>query len=302
MAVKGGGVSMSVLARERVKKRHKRLNRSFGGSLFLLLFLAFFGFFMLLPMVYSISQSLKPLNEIFMFPPTFLVRNPTFQNYPELIRLMSSSLVPFSRYIFNTVFISLVGTVGHVLIASMCAFSLSKLKVPGSRFFFNMVVLGLMFSGSVTAIPSFLIMRQLNWINNYASLIVPAFASPLGLYLMKQFMEQMIPDSVLESARMDGASEYRIFFRIVMPIVRPAWLTLIIFSFQGLWAMGASTYIFDEKLKTFNYAMSQILAGGIARSGAGAAAAVLMMIVPVAVFIFSQSSVVETMATSGIKE
>ena len=139
-------------------------------------------------------------------------------------------------------------------------------------------------------------------INTYAALIIPAFASPLGLYLMKQFMEQMVPDALLEAARIDGAGEWRMFFTIVMPIVKPAWMTLIIFSFQGLWNIGTTSLIQTESLKTLNYALSQIVAGGIARSGATAASTVIMMMVPVAVFVFSQSNVVQTMATSGMKE
>jgi ABC-type glycerol-3-phosphate transport system permease component len=164
------------------------------------------------------------------------------------------------------------------------------------------VVMSLMFSGAVTGIPNYLIISKLGWIDTYAALIVPAFASSLGLYLMKQFMETMVPDAILDSARIDGANEWTNFWKIVMPMVKPAWLTLIIFSFQGLWSMGGSIYIYNEKYKTLNYAISQIISGGLARAGAGAAAAVIMMILPVTVFIITQSNIVETMASSGMKE
>lgn len=286
----------------RVGKRHKKLNRSAAGTFLLISITAFFGIFMIMPLVYSISTALKPLDELWTFPPQFFVQNPTFKNFSDLIRLMSSSTVPFARYIFNTVLISVIGTAGHVIISSMCAYGFSKLKVKGTNIMFQMVVLALMFNGTVTAIPGFLVIRTLGWINSYAAVIVPAFAAPLGLYLMKQFMEQMVPDTLLEAARIDGASEYTIFFKIVMMIVKPAWLTLVIFSFQSLWSLGSSVYIYDEQLKTFSYALSQILAGGIARAGAGAAAAVVTLMVPVIVFIISQSNVVETMATSGMKD
>ncbi len=286
----------------RGKVRHKRLNRSFGGSLFIFLVLALFGIFMLLPIVYSLSTSLKPLDELWYFPPKFLVENPTLKNFSDLFKVMSNSWIPFPRYIFNTVFISVVGTAGHVLLASMCAYGLSKFRFPGDRIMFNMVVYSLMFTATVTAIPSFLIIKQLGWIDSHLSLIIPAFAYPLGLYLMKQFMEQMVPDTILEAARIDGSGEFRMFFRIVMPMVKPAWLTLIIFSFQNLWNMGASVYIYDEKLKTFNYALSQILAGGVARTGTAAAATVIMMLVPITLFLITQSNIVETMSTSGMKE
>lgn len=145
-------------------------------------------------------------------------------------------------------------------------------------------------------------MSKLHMINTYSALILPAFASSLGLYLMKQFMETSIPDSLLEAARIDGSGEWHTFWRIVMPLVKPAWMTLIIFSFQGLWNTGGNVLIQDEELKTLNYALSQIVSGGIARTGTAAAATIVMMIVPVAVFLVTQSNVVETMSTSGMKD
>src|SRR4029453_12116742 len=209
---------------------------------------------MILPLVYAISNSIKPLEEIWFFPPRFLVNNPTLDNFRDLLAVMSDSWVPFSRYIFNTVFITAVGTAGHVVIASLCAYVLSKHKFPGKGIMFSTVVLSLMFSGVVTQIPNFIIISSLGWIDSYQAIIVPAFASSLGLYLMKQFMDQMIPDAILESARIDGASEWKIFWTIVMPMVKPAWLTLIIFSMQGLWGIGANHFIQSEELKTLNYA------------------------------------------------
>ncbi len=286
----------------KVAKRTKQLNRSFAGNLGVVLVLALFGAFMILPLIYTISQSLKPLDELWVFPPRFFVRQPTGKNFQDLFRLLDDSMVPFSRYIFNTVVISVVGTFGHVVLASMCAFALSKHEFPGSKLMFKLIVLALLFNASVTAIPNFMMMTWLHLLDNPLALIVPAFGSSLGLYLMKQFMEQMVQDSVLEAARIDGAGEWRVFWGIVMPTVKPAWLTLIIFSFKDLWNIGATNYIYSENLKTLNYAMSQILAGGIARAGVGAAAAVIMMIVPITVFIITQSNVVETMGASGMKE
>ncbi|MBQ7707066.1 MAG: carbohydrate ABC transporter permease, partial [Lachnospiraceae bacterium] len=172
----------------------------------------------------------------------------------------------------------------------------------GRNFIFQLVVLSLMFNTTVTAIPNFIIMSKLHWIDTLAALVVPAFGSSLGLYLMKQFIDQMIPDAILEAARIDGANEFRIFFGIVMPSVRPAWLTLIIFSFQGLWNLSDTNYIYREDLKPLNYALHQILSGGVTRVGASAAATVLMMIVPIVLFLFTQSQIVETLATSGMKD
>lgn len=290
------------MATAKPAKRTKQLNRSFAGNLGVYAVLFILGAFMLLPLIYTLVSSVKPLEEYWLFPPKFTVSNPTFSNFKELFSVLSDSRIPFSRYLFNTVFISFVGTGGHVILASMCAFALAKHKFPGSNFMFQTVVLALMFNATVTRIPNFIIMSKLNLIDSYLALIVPAFGSSLGLYLMKQFMDQMVNDSVLESARMDGAGEIMIFWKIVMPMVKPAWLTLIIFSFRDLWNIGSNTFIQSEQLKTLNYAMSQVLAGGVARAGAGAAACVIMMIVPITVFIITQSNVVETMGTSGMKE
>ncbi len=263
--------------------------------------LIFMGTFMALPLVLAISNSLKPLEELFIFPPRFFVRNPTLSNFHDVFVLMSQSWVPFSRYIFNTVFITVVGTVGHLAVASLCAYALAKHRFPGRNLIFWIIVTALMFSSQVTAIPNYLIMSKIGWLDSYTALIAPAIAKPLGLFLMKQFMEQM-PDSLLEAARIDGAKEFTVFWKIAMPQVKPAWLTLIIFCFQDLWNLQGANYIFSEQLKTLPYALSQISAAGISRSGATAAVAVIMMIVPISIFIVSQSNIIETMASSGIKE
>ena len=278
------------------------LNRAPGGNIAILFFLALVGVFMALPLVYSVSSALKPLDELWMYPPRFFVHNPTFKNFRDLFDLMGDNWVPFSRYVFNTFFVSIVGTFGHVILSSLCAYALAKHNFPGRNFLFQMVVLSLMFSAVVTQVPSFLIMSKMKLINTFGAYILPAFCSSLGLYLMKQFIETSIPDSLLEAARIDGAGEGRIFWRVVMPLVKPAWLTLIIFSFQGLWNTSATVLIQREELKTLNNALSQIVSGGIARTGTAAAAAVIMMVVPILVFVISQGSIVETVATSGMKD
>ncbi len=282
--------------RKRSKQSHSR-----AGDFLSLLILISMGCFMALPLVLAISNSLKPLEELFIFPPRFLVRNPTLNNFHDVFVLMSQSWVPFTRYIFNTVFITVTGTFGHLIIASLCAYALAKHNFPGQKFIFWIIVTALMFSTQVTAIPNYLIMSKIGWLDTYLSLVVPAIAKPLGLFLMKQFMEQ-IPTTLLEASRIDGASEWKIFWGIAMPQVKPAWLTLIIFCFQDLWNLQGSNYIYSEQLKTLPYALSQISAAGIARSGATAAVAVIMMVVPITIFMISQSNIIETMASSGIKE
>lgn len=279
----------------------RRFNRSLGGNFVVFTLITIFGLFMALPLAYSISNAFKPLDELWIFPPPILPRNPTLKNFTDLFSLMQNSWVPMSRYLFNTIFITVCGTVGQVILASMCAYPLAKHKCPGRNVIFNMIVLSLMFNASVTGIPNYLVMMKLGWIDNYLAVIVPAMGSTLGLYLMKQFMEQ-IPDSILEAAKIDGASEYKIFWSIVMPNVKAAWLTLIVFSVQGLWNMGASSFIYSEQLKTFPYAIGQIVAGGIARAGVGCAVSVIMMVVPITVYILTQSNIMETMASSGMKD
>ena len=290
------------MAKLRTRKHKVVLSRSRGGDFGINLFLILMGTFMFLPMYYVIMQSMKPLDELWMFPPRFYVEKPTASNFGDLFTLMSDNYVPFSRYIFNTVFVSVTGTFGNLLLSSMAAYALSKLKFPGRKFFFNMVVYSLMFHQTVTAIANFLTMSTLHWLDTYLSLIVPAFCTSLGLYLMKQFMESNISTEVLESARLDGASELRTFWSIAMPMVKPGWLTLIVYSFQGLWNSGQSSFIYSEQLKTLNYAISQITAGGVARAGATAASTVVMMIVPILVFVISQSNIIETMGSSGMKD
>ena len=278
------------------------LNRSAGGDTGITIVLTFMGLFMFIPMYYVVIQSLKPLDELFMFPPKFIVMQPTLENFSDLFTLMGDSWVPFSRYIFNTVFITLCGTVGNLIFASMAAYSLAKLRFPGRNAIFQIIVMSLMFHSTVNQVTHFIILSAFGWIDTYLSIIVPSMATTIGLYLMKQFMETSVPDTVLESARLDGASEFRTYLIIAMPMVKPAWLTLIIECFKNLWNSGSSIYIHSEELKTFNYAIQQILSGGIARSGAGAAATVVMMLVPIMVFVLNQSQIIETMGSSGMKD
>ncbi|HLR68184.1 MAG TPA: carbohydrate ABC transporter permease [Virgibacillus sp.] len=285
----------------RLFRLKRKVNRSWYGTFFLFLILGLFAAFMALPLVYAINNAFKPLDEIFLFPPRFFVRNPTITNFIDLFNLMEDSWVPFTRYVFNTFFITIAGTAGHIILAAMAAYPLAKHRFPGSNVIFTIVVLSLMFSPHVTQIPNYITMAILGWVDTYWAIIVPSFAFSLGLYLMKQFMEE-IPDSLLESARIDGASEYKIFWTIVMPMVKPAWLTLMILLFQQLWGTDGGQFIYSEELKTMNFAMGQIIEGGIARAGAAAAVALVLMSVPITVFLFSQASIIQTMSSSGMKD
>ena len=290
------------MAKLRTRNHKVVLSRSAGGDAGITVMLTLLGAFMFLPMFYVLMQSLKPLDELWMYPPRFIVMSPTLENFRSLFSLMSINWVPFSRYIFNTVFTSVAGTFGHLFIASLAAYTMAKIKFPGGKLMFKTVQTSLMFHSTVTAITSFIILSSFKWLDTYLAIIVPAWGSTLGLYLMKQFMDSHVPDTVLESARLDGAGELKTYWVIAMPMVKPAWLTLIVYSFQALWNQGASAYIHSEQLKSFNYAIGQITAGGIKRAGASAASTVIMMLVPIAVFVFSQSNIVETMGSSGMKD
>jgi len=293
---------MAVIAKPKKKLvGGKRLNRSYGGDAFIIVILAVFGVFFAWPLVFAINHAFKPLNEIFLFPPRLFVRQPTLANFQDLFIFMNRSWVTFSRYIFNTVFITAVGTGGLIIIASMGAFVVSKYRFPGARKFFPLVIITLMFSGHVTAIPNFLVMARLGWVDTYLAVIVPAFAMPLGFFLLKQFIDT-IPDTLLEAAKVDGAKEMRTFLFIVMPLIKPAWLTVMIFSVQALWNAQAANLIHTEQLKTLPFALSQIVAAGVAMAGVGAAVTLFVMIVPLVLFIVAQSNILQTMANSGIKE
>lgn len=289
------------------KEYHKKLikrrkpNRSIAGDIALYVFLALVAFVMFFPIIFAVNNALKPLDELFRFPPKILAQNPTLDNFSDLFVTMGKSWVTFSRYLFNTVFMTAAGTAGHLLIASMAAFVLAKYDFPGGPAFFKLVTIAMMFTGYVTAIPNYLIINKFGMVDTYWAIIIPAFASPMGLFLMKQFMEGL-PTSLIEAAKIDGANEWRVFSGIVMPNVKPAWMTLIIFSVQGLWNNRASTLIYSEEKKTLPFAMQQIQAGGIARTGQAQAVLVVLMVVPIAIFIFSESQILETMASSGLKD
>ena len=285
----------------RRKEGGKKLNRSMAGNTLLFIIMGISGLFMVLPLVMIVNNALKPLDEIYQFPPRIFVRNPTLTNFSDLFVLMNESWVPFSRYIFNTIIISLGGMLGHVIVASMAAYPLAKHKFPGKALLFSMVVLSMMFSWTVTQIPQYLIISWLGINNTYAALVLPAWAFGMGLYLMKQFMEQL-PDSLMESARLQGANEWQIFWQIVMPNVRPAWLTLAIFQFQQMWGNTGGMFLRNEELKPLQYALQQITSGGVSRAGAGAAVTFIIAAIPIIFFLICQSSILETMTTSGMKD
>lgn len=278
----------------------RKQTRGWFGNLVIALLLTFVGIFMLLPLVYAIMQSFKPIDELFLYPPRFYVMRPVTTNYTMLLRLINNLWVPFSRYLFNSILVTIIVTIGQIIICSAAAYTMSRFKTAIS-WLFQVVVLTLLFNGIVLAIPRYIIMNEIHIVNTYWAYILPALPSSMGLFLMKQFMDQL-PHALIEASMIDGANHFQIYWRIIMPSVKPAWLTLLIFSFQSIWSITGGSLIYNEELKMLPDAINQVLSGSIERTGASTAGSVLLMIPPIIIFIFTQSNVVQTMTSSGIKE
>lgn len=286
-----------------VKNVHvgRRQNHSIWGDILLFTLLLIIGLFMLLPFVYAILQSLKPMEELFVFPPKFFVRNPTFDNYLDLLLRTNNMWVPLERYFVNSIFVTVVATVGGVIISAMAAYPLAKYKFLGSTMLATAMTLALLFIQDVTAVPQYVILNFLKLIDTQWALILPAMSTTLGFYLMKQFMSQ-IPTGLIEAAQIDGAGIWRQFWRIVMPNSKPAVITATILTFQAIWNRDSSSLIFTEQLKTLPALFRQItVTNTTATAGIAAATGVVLMIPPILVFVFSQRRMIETMAYSGLK-
>lgn len=280
---------------------HKKINRSKFGNIFVLLFLLLICIFMFVPMWYTIITSFKPAEEMFIFPPKMYVINPTFINFKNLSLLLSNLRVPFSRYIFNSIFISVAKTIIGVFFGAMAAYAFAKHEFPAKKIFWNLIIITILFAGGVTELPTYIIKAALGLIDTIWVFLLPAVATPLYMFLMKQFISQ-IPESLLEAARIDGANEFTTFFHVVLPNIKPAWMTVAVLMFQSSWAEGSSSVIFTENLKLLPTVLNQIGTGSLSRQGVSAASALIMLIPPVLAFIFTQSRMMQTMAYSGIKD
>ena len=287
--------------RASTRDQYKRFTRTRAGNFFYNFFLVIFGLYSVLPMYYCIITSFKPLDELLVFPPRFYVVSPTTSNYLTLPSLLDNLAVPLSRYAFNSIFISVVTTFFHVLVASAAAYVLAKTNIKGKNIIFAVVQMSLLYNAYTLAIPRYLIYSSLGMIDTYWVYILPAIPSSMGVFLMKQFMDTNVPDPLIEAARIDGAGSFRTFWQIAMPNVKPAWLTLTLFSFRDLWSIMPSGTVFSEEIKTLPFAASTIAASGISRQGCAMAVTVIMMIPPILVYLISQRSVTQTMSSSGIK-
>lgn len=283
------------------RAQYRRYTRSRFGNFVIFTFLTVVGLVSVLPMVYCVCTAFKPLEELLIFPPRFFVSRPTWENFTALPTLLGNLHVPLSRYIFNSLFITGVSTALQILAASLAAFVFSKTNVKGRVALFYIVQFSLLYNGYTLAIPQFLIFNWTHIVDTYWVYILPAIPSSMGVFLMKQYMDSSIPGTLIEAAKIDGASLFRIYGSLIMPISRPAWMTLLLFSFQSMWSAVPSGTVYSESLKTLPYVMSSISSGGTARAGSAMAVTVMLMIPPILVYFISQSNVMETMSTAGMK-
>ena len=292
---------MAVTDVAKLRASNRQAGRKFGGSIGIFILLAMLGLFMVLPIYLTIVMSVKPVEELLVFPPKLYAVRPTLDNFRDMFRVLHQNRVPFSRYMFNSIFVTLAVTVLQCVFSSMAAFVLAKCKFPGSKLLNGIIVIALLYQSSVIYIMQYIVMAKLNMIDTYMALIFPAVASPMGLFLMRQSISQ-VPDSMIEAAKVDGAGLFRICWQIVIPNQKPALMTLIIFAFQGAWNIQAGSVVFREEYKTLPTVVSQAATSGLARAGVAMAAAVFMLVPPIVIFMLAQRQVIETMAHSGIKE
>lgn len=288
----------------KIRKLHlgaKKINRSLAGNVVLFLVLLIIGSFMALPLVYSVVNAIKPLEEFYLFPPRFFAINPTTDNFADLADLATDSWVPFSRYFFNSISVSVLTTGLYVIVAAMCAYVLSKHEFFGKKTLNKVIVLSMLFNSTIMTIPQYIILSKLGMVDTFMVILMPALGSTMGVFLLKQTIDSF-PFSIIESARLDGCSELVCCWRIVMPSIKPGWITVIIFTFQAVWNNTATSMIFTENRKMLPTMLTQIATGSLARAGVSAAASLFVMIPPMVVFLISQSQIIETMAGSGIKE
>lgn len=258
-----------------------------------------------LPIVYIFNHAFKPIDELFAFPPRFFVGRPTTQNFRNLFDSANIGSTPMSRYLFNSIVVSLVVVLLTIIVATMAGYVLSKKEFKMKKILTEINTIALMFVATAVAIPRYFVIEQLGLINTFWVHILPALAMPVGLFLIKQFIDQ-IPDEMLEAAVMDGANDFQIYWKVILPMIKPAIATVAILAFQATWnnVEISDLFINNESLRTFAFYMSTLAAADgntVAGQGIGAAAALIMFVPNLIIFIFMQKQVMDTMAHSGIK-
>lgn len=260
--------------------------------------------FMALPIIFIINHAFKPMEELFRFPPTFFVRSPRLENFTRLIKFSRTSGTPMSRYVFNSLLVTVL-TVGlSLLFTTMTAFALSKIKFKGRNLMMQINQIALMFVATAVLIPRYLVICKLGLIDSVWAHVIPLIAMPVALFLVKQFVDQ-VPDSLIEAAYMDGATDFHVYLKVILPMIRPAIATAAILVFQQVWTnMETSNYyINDDSMKTLTFYMNSLANANnsVAGQGMAAAASLIMFLPNLILFIILQRSVMNTMANSGIK-
>lgn len=274
------------------------------GQLPLYGFLVPLALFMSLPIVFIISHAFKPLTELFAFPPKFLVESPSLDNFKRLVQTTQSSGIDLTRYLYNSLIVTAAVVLGTIIIGSMASFAMSKLKFRLKAAVFEINMIAMMFVPVAVRIPRYLVVEGAGIMNTYLAYILPMLALPVGVFLVKQFIDQ-IPDSLIEAAYMDGATNRTIFLKIIIPLIRPAIATIAILSFQQVWndTEAASLYTTKESMRTLTFFMNTMSgnANAVAGQGIAAAASLVMFLPNLLLFICMQSRVMNTMAYSGMK-
>ena len=261
---------------------------------------------MLLPLVYIINHSFKPLDELFAFPPKYFVSKPTMDNYIRLFKAGSTTVVPMIVYLLNSIVITVVTVVLNLLITVFAAYALSKKKYKFTDKLVSINQTALMFCSTVVAIPTYFVISRIGIMNTFLANILPLIAMPVGLFLVKQFMDQ-VPNDLIEEAKVEGASDFQIIRKVIIPIVKPSLATVGILTFQAVWnnTSTSTLYITNEKLKTFAYYLNTLTMSTAGNSVVGvgmqAASTVIIFLPNLIIFLILQSQVMSTMAYSGIK-
>jgi len=292
------------MVRLRVPRLARLRRLSISRSLLVVCFTGL-AIFMLLPIIFLFNNAFKPLNELFMFPPTIWVKEPTLRNFEQLFLHAGAGVVPFTRYLFNSIIVVSLTLLLVILLSTMAGYVLSKHRFHFKAFIMAMIMLSLMFAAETVSIPRYLIVSSLGITNTYFAHVLPFLASPVAVFLMKQFIDQ-IPDSLLEAAKLDGASDLYIFIRIIIPLTAPAVATIAIITFQGVYMdlEGSTLYTTKETMKTLAFYVNSLTANlqnSVAGQSMAAAAALLIFIPNLIMFLLFQRKMIQTMLHSGVK-
>jgi multiple sugar transport system permease protein len=289
-------IAVSRAPAQATKKRRSWLQTV--GLVFGLLVLTVGAIWMLLPLVWMLSASLMPLSEVIKVPPVWFAPSKySLENYVEVW-----SRIGFSRFFFNSAFIALTITLLQLLTSSMAGFAFARYKFPGRNLIFVLILSTMMIPFQVLMIPLFIMIARLGMVNTYWGIIIPAIVTPFGIFMMRQFMLG-IPSALLDAARIDGAQEPYIYFRIVLPLCKPAIAALTIFSFLGSWDnfLWPLIIVNSKQLWTLPIAMSRFTEQYISQTHLQMAGASVMFIPVLIVFLFMQRNFIEGIAMTGIK-